>query len=167
MPFDKNEFFIETAKRITSSLDVETALWRCLQYLETVIPVTGMNLQLFERNFTEMRTIAHVTRYEIEKLDRIMSLPDDAGYWFKRGWSEMREAIIINQPESNPAMRAITETVGQTNASIILMRLEMEGKRLGGLSIFADGKGRYTSEHGSYCADTMSMATAIVLNIAH
>jgi transcriptional regulator with GAF, ATPase, and Fis domain len=147
MTFDKNEFFIETAKRITSSLDVETALWRCLQYLETVIPVTGMNLQLFERDFTEMRTIAHVTRYEIEKLDRIMSLPDDAGYWFKRGWSEMREAIIINQPESNPAMRAITETVGQTNASIMLMRLEMEGKRLGGLSIFADGKGRYTSEH--------------------
>ncbi len=147
MTFDKNDFFIETATRITSSLDVETALWRCLQYIETVIPVTGMNLQLFERDFTEMRTIAHVTRYEIEKLDRIMSLPHDAGDWLKHDWPEIREAIIINQPESNPVMRAITETVGQTNASIMLMRLEMEGKRLGGLSMFADGKNRYTSEH--------------------
>ncbi len=147
MTFDKNEFFIETAKRITSSLDIETALWRCLQYLETVIPITGMNLQLFERDSTEMHTIAHVTRYEIEKLDRIMKLPHGARGWLKRDWPEIREAIIINQPESNPAMRAITETVGQTNASIMLMRLEMEGQRLGGLSMFADGKGQYTKEH--------------------
>lgn len=147
MTLDKTDFFNQTAKRICGSLDIETALWRCLQYLETVIPVTGMNLHLFERDFAEMRTIAHVTRYEIEKMDRIMSLPDDARARLKRDWPVVQDVVIVNQPELNPVMRAITETVGQTNASIMLMPLEMERKRLGGMTMFADGKGRYTSEH--------------------
>ena len=74
MSLDKNEFFNQTSKRICGSLNIETALWRCLQYLETVMPVTGMNLHLFEKDMTDIRTIAHVTRYEVEKMDRIMTL---------------------------------------------------------------------------------------------
>ena len=72
MSLDKNEFFNQTSKRICGSLNIETALWRCLQYLESVIPVTGMNLHLFENNFKNIRTIAHVTRYEVERMDRII-----------------------------------------------------------------------------------------------
>jgi len=53
MTLDKTDFFNQTAKRICGSLDIETALWRCLQYLETVIPVTGMNLHLFEHDFAQ------------------------------------------------------------------------------------------------------------------
>jgi len=67
MTFDKNDCFIETAKRITSSLDLETALWRCLQYLETVIPLTGISLALFERNFAE-------------DLDNLLLTPPEHGF---------------------------------------------------------------------------------------
>ena len=60
---DRNEFFMQITKRICGSLDIETALWSCFKYLEGVMPVTGMNLHLFEQNLSEMRSIAQVTRY--------------------------------------------------------------------------------------------------------
>ncbi len=152
MNLDKNDFFHQTARRICSSLNIETSLWRCLQYLETVIPITGMNLHLFERDFTDVRTVAHVTRYEVEKMDRIITLPDEATARLKHDWPEMRNVMIVNHPELNPFIRTITNLVGQTNASIMVMRLEMERKRLGAVAMFADGKGRYSRKHADLLA---------------
>ena len=54
---DKNEFFIQITKRICGSLGIETALWRYLKYLEEGMPVTRMNLHLFEQNLSEMCSI--------------------------------------------------------------------------------------------------------------
>jgi len=147
MPLDESQFFYQTAKRICGSLNIETSLWRCLQYLESVIPVTGMNLHLFENNFKEIRTIAHVTRYEVEKMDRIMRLPAEARAKLKHDWKQMRDVIIVNYPDSDPFIGTIVKLVGQPNSSIMAMRLEMEGKRLGALAMFAEGTGRYTREH--------------------
>ena len=39
--------------------------------------------------------------------------------------------------------------VGQPNSSIMVMRLEMEGERLGALAMFAEGKDRYTRMHAN------------------
>ncbi|MCP4575381.1 MAG: Fis family transcriptional regulator, partial [Deltaproteobacteria bacterium] len=129
------------------------ALWRCFQYLETVMPVTGINLHLFERDMIDIRTIAHVTRYEVEKMDQIMTLPDEAHSRLKRDWPQMRDVMIVNHPELNPFVGTITTLVGQPNSSIMVMRLEMEGKRLGALAMFAEGKDRYTRIH----ADLVSL----------
>jgi len=149
MGLDKNEFFNQTSKRLCGSLNIETALWRCLQYLETVMPVTGMNLHLFEKDMTDIRTIAHVTRYEVEKMDQIMTLPDEAHARLKRDWPQMRDVMIVNHPELNPFVGTITTLVGQPNSSIMVMRLEMEGERLGALALFAEGKDRYTRVHAN------------------
>ncbi|MCP4579171.1 MAG: Fis family transcriptional regulator [Deltaproteobacteria bacterium] len=153
MRLDKNEFFTETSKRICGSLNIETALWRCLQYLETVMPVTGMNLHLFERDMTDIRIVAHVTRFEVEKMDRLITLSKGARTRFKSDWPKMRDVMIINHPELNPFIGSITTLVGHPDSSVMVMRLEMEGKRLGALAMFAEGKGRYTRTH----ADLVSM----------
>jgi len=153
MSLNKNEFFNQTSKRICASLNIETALWRCLQYLETVMPVTGMNLHLFEREMTDVRIIAHVTRYEVEKMDRIITLSKDARARLRRDWQETGDVLIINRPDLNPFIGTISTLVGHPDSSIMVMRLEMEGKRLGALSMFAEGKARYTKEH----ADLISM----------
>ena len=153
MDLDKNEFFNQASKRICGSLNIETALWHCLQYIETVMPVTGMNLHLFARDMTDICTIAHVTRYEVEKMDRIITLPKEAHARLKRDWPRMRDVMIVNHPELNPFIETITTLVGQPNSSIMVMRLEMEGERLGALAMFAEGKGRYTRMH----ADLVSL----------
>jgi transcriptional regulator with GAF, ATPase, and Fis domain len=122
-------------------------LWRCLQYLETVMPVSGMNLHLFERDMTDVRIIAHVTRYEVEKMDRIIPLSKEAHARLMRDWQHAGDVMIINHPERNPFIGTISTLVGHPNSSIMVMRLEMEGKRLGALSMFAEGEGQYSKEH--------------------
>jgi transcriptional regulator with GAF, ATPase, and Fis domain len=144
---DRNEFFMQITKRICGSLDIETALWSCFKYLEGVMPVTGMNLHLFEQNLSEMRSIAQVTRYEIEKLDHIISLPEEAKARLDRDWPKLRDVMIVNRPELNPFAQAITRFAGKPNTSIMVIRLEIEGERLGSLAMYVDGKDKYTREH--------------------
>jgi len=152
MKLDKNEFFNQASRRICGSLNIETALWHCLQYLETVMPVAGMNLHLFERDMTDIRTIAHVTRFEAEKMNRIITLSKEARARLKQDWPRMRDVMVINHPEQNPFIGSITKFVGQPNSSIMVMRLEMEGEILGALAMFAEGKGRYSREHADLVA---------------
>jgi len=144
---DENEFFRQVTKRICGSLDIETALWNCLQYLETVMPVTGMNLHLFERNLSDMRSIAQVTRFEVEKLDQIITLPEEARTRLTHDWPKMREVMIVNRPELNPFTQTITQFAGTPNTSIMVIRLEIEGERLGALAMYVEGKDKYTREH--------------------
>ena len=121
---DRNEFFMQITKRICGSLDIETALWSCLKYLEGIMPVTGMNLHLFEQNLSEMRSIAQVTRYEVEKLDHIIPFPEDAKARLERDWPKLQDVMIVNRPELNPFTRTITRFAGKPYTSIMVIRLE-------------------------------------------
>ncbi len=88
--------------RICGNLDIETAMWRCLEYLETVMPVTGMSLHLFDRDFVTIQTIAQVTRYKEDvTLDRKIPLPREASERLKRKWTkmQMRDVTIFNRPD--------------------------------------------------------------------
>jgi formate hydrogenlyase transcriptional activator len=38
MHVDENEFFRKATMRVCSSLEIETAMWRALQYLKEFIP---------------------------------------------------------------------------------------------------------------------------------
>jgi len=112
-----------------------------------------MNLHLVEKDMTEVRIIAHVTRYQVEKMDRMITLSKEARASLISDWQHAGDVMIINNPEQNPYIGAITTSVGHPNSSIMAMRLEMEGRRLGALSLFAEGKGRYSKEH----ADLVSL----------
>jgi len=147
MGVDKNDFFREVTVRICSSLDIETALWRCLQYLETVIPVSGMHLNMFEQGLSAMRTIAQVTRYEVERLDRRIIVPEEIRDNLRELLIGLRDVMIINRPDLNPVSRKLSQLIRKPNISLLVMALEVEEKRLGSLAVYADGKNRYTKEH--------------------
>ena len=58
MNINENEFFRQATVRICSSLNVETALSRAMEYLKTFLPLSGMCLGLYDDDFKSMRTIA-------------------------------------------------------------------------------------------------------------
>ncbi len=156
--------------RICGNLDIETAMWSCLDYLETVMPVTGMNLHLFEGGLSTVRTIAQVTRYDDEyvKLRPMTSLPEEARIALERKWSGMQkqDVMIFNRPESDPVTRAMTQIVRKPDTSNLVMRLEIEDNRLGALVMYVDGKDRYTNEHADLVAllhDPLSIAMSNAL----
>ncbi len=50
MNVDHNEFFRQATIRICGSLDIETALGRCFDYLKAFLPITGIHLILYEQD---------------------------------------------------------------------------------------------------------------------
>ena len=150
MTSDRKDFFRQATMRICGNLDIETAMGSCLAYLETVLPVTGMALHLFDRDFASVRTIAQVTHYEDKPtVDKIVHLPEDARDILKNKWARMqtRDVMIINRPELDPVTRKMTQVVKKPDTSIMVMRLRIEDKRLGALVMYVDKKGRYQEKH--------------------
>ena len=129
MQVDENDFFRKATLRICSSLDIEIAMWRSIQFLREFIPVDMMFLHLYERDLGAMRTIAMATASEGRKVDQITPLPKEARFALENNY---RNVQIVNQPELEPVTRAMVQHLGKPDASVVILLLEVEGQKLGG-----------------------------------
>jgi hypothetical protein len=75
---DENEFFREATLRICGNLEIEKALFSCLQVLQKVLPADRMFLQRYDPGFGAMRTIATATLSGCRKLDLLIPLSEEA-----------------------------------------------------------------------------------------
>ena len=145
MPINENEFFRQMTVLICSSLDLETALQRSLHYLVKYIPVDSIFLHLYEKSLGAIRTITEVKAEETRTLEKITPLTREGRDSFEKpGVPNVR---IINRPEEDPVIKKIAESFNMPNSSALVMRLVIEGARLGSLTLTADGGDRYTEEH--------------------
>jgi formate hydrogenlyase transcriptional activator len=144
MRVDENDFFRRATMQICGSLDIEIAMWHSIQYLKEFIPVDMMFLHLYERDLGAMRTIAKATASEGRKLDHITALPKEVRI---RVEEKHPQLMILNRPELEPLSKTMLQTLGKSDCSVLLLHLDVEGKRLGALSMIAEGKDRYSEEH--------------------
>ncbi len=144
MSVDENDFFRRATMQICSSLDIEIAMWHSIQFLRDFIPVDMMFLHLYERDLGAMRTIAMATASQGKKLGHLTPLPKEVR---TRVEEKHPHVMILNQPELEPLTKTMIQSLGKTDCSILLLHLDVEGKRLGALSIVAEGKSRFTEEH--------------------
>jgi hypothetical protein len=59
MSVDENVIFREAPLRLSSSLDIETALKRCYKYIRTFIPVKRMGLDIVDLEENILRYMVH------------------------------------------------------------------------------------------------------------
>jgi transcriptional regulator with GAF, ATPase, and Fis domain len=145
MSIDVNDFFRRATICICSSLDIEIAMWRCMQFLKDFIPSDEMYLHLYESGLGAMRTIAGATVSRGRKMDRITPLPKEARTGLEKG---LRSMYIINQPELEPGFQFMLQYYGRPDTSALIRLLEVEGKKLGALVLLAGGRDRFSEEHG-------------------
>ena len=145
MSIDVNDFFRRVTIRICSSLDIEIAMWRCMQFLKDFIPSDEMYLHLYESGLGSMRTIAGATASGGRKMDRITPLPKEARTGLEKN---LRSMYIINQPELEPGFQFMLQYYGRPDTSALIRLLEVEGKKLGALVLLAEGRDRFSEEHG-------------------
>ncbi len=145
MQIDENDFYRKATTRICGSLEIETAMWRSLQFLKDVIPVDRMFLHLYESDLGVMRTIAMATASEGRRMDLVTPLPKEVR---NRIEGMQPHIMILNKPELEPLTKTMLQhLVGKPECSVLVLHLDVEDKRLGALSIIAEGKNRYTEEH--------------------
>ena len=149
MSVDENDFFRRATLQICSSLDIDMAMWRSLKFLREFIPVDMMFLHLYERDLGAMRTIAMATPSQGKKLDHLTPLPKDIRAKVEEKHPHL---MILNQPGTEALGKAMLAQLGKPNASSMILHLDVEGRRLGALSLVSEGRDRFNEDHARLMA---------------
>lgn len=148
MDVDYNEFFRQATIRICGSLDIETALARCFDYLKAFLPVIGIHLIIYEQDRGIMRVVASLASEGVLPLKPVHSIPGQLQERLAARWLSIKEIEVFNQPAADPDLRYGYEQAGLSlDSSAIVLRLELEGQRVGLLLMSAEGTNQYTTEH--------------------
>lgn len=160
MLVDENIVFREMTVRICGNLDIYAAMKSCMEYLERLMPIDGMSLHLFAKDFLSIRTIAQViNNHNVSKpnkialLDKIVHLSDEIKDNAHRRWNEMqiKDVEIFNRNNySDLLTRKMLQSFNIPDACAIVMRLKIEGNRIGVLAIYAEEKDQYTKKQAHY-----------------
>ncbi len=95
MNVDENVFFREATLRICSSLDIETALKRCFEYIRAFIPVNGMTLHILDPDLNLLQFVASVGVNQLN--ERVLPLPEKGRN--KRA-ADLQAAFLKNEERS-------------------------------------------------------------------
>ncbi len=144
---DENLFFREATLRLCSSLEIETALKRCYEYIRPFIPVKRMGLHLVDLEENTLQFVAHVGVDLPENYEHIVQLPEK-GRRERAATLKGGDVLLINQPDPNLLPREVLERLEQKeDYSLMQMTLALEGNQVGYLGLMADGANQFTDEH--------------------
>jgi len=141
------EFFMGATVRLCGSLDIETALWEFLLYAGDFLPLDQITLNLFDPSLGMIRVVAGATAKGGEKIGVTVPLSEAARSGLKR--NHLGKVRIINNPKKDQVSREMSEVMGKPDSSLLIMRMELKGKRLGSVVFRCDGTDRYTPEHAN------------------
>ena len=77
MAVDEMAFFREATVRICGSLEIEKALYHCLQYISTFIPASQMSFHVYNRSQGIVETVANATQEGSRALSIHSQLSDE------------------------------------------------------------------------------------------
>jgi transcriptional regulator with GAF, ATPase, and Fis domain len=145
---DENEFFRHAALRICSNLEIEEAMFSCLQFLRQVMPADRIFLQCLDRGFGAMRTIATATPTECHKLDLLTPLSEEAkASAGLQNLPTMSDIFIFEDPEKYAISREMLEFHSVPCTSLVVMLLKSKSRILGSLVLISEGIEKYTEKH--------------------
>jgi transcriptional regulator with GAF, ATPase, and Fis domain len=145
---NENEFFRQATLLLCGSLDIEKALQRSCEYLRHFLPITEIHLHLLNPDLNEVQWIAAGPFKNEKYFGKSSPLPEILKGQSISRWANMREVGIINRPESSSYYQELSKRLGmKLDRSYLTMRLEIEGSRVGAVTVCAEGQDQYTHEH--------------------
>jgi len=142
---NENAFFTKVTMGICGSLELETALWHCLLCLRDEMPADIITIHLSEQGQGALRTIATADISGARMVDDLIPLSSEARMAIRK--IQMRDITIINNSALNPLARCVHEYSGDPVCSALVVPLVIDKKDLGGVTLRAYGKDRYTDRH--------------------
>ncbi len=133
--------------RICGSLDIQTALEKCMEYIKEVIPVETMNLGLYDPDQNMIRLLASVNPQDPSQT-KSFNLLEKQRKGLAQRWQNLKKVEIVNRLDEDPVFGPLQRHLNwSTDSSHMFMRLEMEGRRVGNLVLSAKGNDQYTPAH--------------------
>lgn len=147
MDISDMDFFHKATMRICGSLDIDTVLSRCLSFFKPHLPISAIAMCILEEKTGLSRCIAS----KIESGQAIPDLPKTL-QMDPKAMDDIRKHInepvaIINEPQTHPVGKLVSATMGDPKVSSLTLKLIVENKLIGTVSLFADGCHRYDGNH--------------------
>ncbi len=139
------DFFWEATMRISSTLNIEKALWQTLLFLQDYIPVEEASLNFYNPNEGTItlnihadKSGGHLVNFQAAYPQEIRAVLDDVS---------QLDDFIDNRAEEHPIAKPILAAMGKGKSSIINMRLIVEDNWIGSVSLWAEGWDKFNEEH--------------------
>jgi transcriptional regulator with GAF, ATPase, and Fis domain len=145
MSIDESEFFRNATLRICGSLEIESAMQRCLRYLARFLPATRLCFHVYDRKLGIVETIAQAT----VDSGRAMSLRtplDTAGRRQVEQQRSMRVKMIERMGDDAVAGPVVRQLSAE-NLSGLMLDLALEGKFVGTVSVFSEPDIKFNHHH--------------------
>ena len=145
MTIDESEFFREATLRICGSLEIESAMQRCLQYLSRYLPATNMAFHIYDRDLGIVETIAMAT---VDSC-RAMSLRTPISARGRRQVEEQRStrAKLMERSGDDAVAGPVVRQLGIEDLPGLLLDLALEGKFVGTVSVFSEPDIKFNRHH--------------------
>lgn len=148
--FDPNIFYRNAVTRITSSLDIGQTLQRFLHYVEDVLPVDIVQIHIWEPELCAIRILASVNQHQIKEPNELIPIP--ASFKSIPEWNQRENVKIVNDFHEDPISELIQMKVNQwyqpeSTYAHMVMRLQLEGERIGDIAVLTKEDGGFTRQH--------------------
>ena len=145
---NENEFFRQATLEILSCLNAEEAMKRCLDFLKQYIPVSGMFFGVYDPVLNIGKILASIWPEGMHHPGEIISVPRKFWQWVKEQKRDDPEIYVMNDIDKEEFnFQQIHSLIFPPDISSINMDLGLENKRLGNISLFVEGKNKYTETH--------------------
>ena len=148
---DENIFFREATLRICGNLDIEVALFECLEYLKKVIPADSANFSVWESDIKAIRVIARATGSGGKKTDHLIPMPpiarknmDDMQKGFTS--SSWPDTDIVNDPSVSPGLKEISKYFELEDSPAMHLVLETIDRPLCSILVFGQSNSVFTEQ---------------------
>lgn len=142
---EEKTFFMESTLRICGSLEIEKALGDCFRYLQHYIPADEIYLHHFLPNLSATRVFVMADKNGGRFLDRTIIWSAKETKW--QVSEEFPKYIMAPTADKHPIFSQVLKSMNRSRVSIMMVRLEVEKKWVGGMTLLANGWHRFTDDH--------------------
>lgn len=142
---DNNEFFRESTLRISSSLDIEKALWQFLLFIREVLPVWQMFIAHYDREAGVVETVAHATTDSYRAASIKVQIPPKG-----RQQVEAQRFLRVRRIKNtslDPIAEPFCRDFGCLERACMILDLVIEHKFLGVVAFFGELGEQFTLDH--------------------
>ncbi len=145
MHVDERDFFREATLRICGSLDVKTFLYESFEYLKDYIPADDMFLTHYRPDRGEHIVMARASIQGSSILNVAVPIPPEIRTFMAR---PDKETPVIERAEMHATARPwISKGLLKKDASLLVLRLILDGDIVGGVTFISSKSGAFTQEH--------------------
>ncbi|HUJ70049.1 MAG TPA: sigma 54-interacting transcriptional regulator [Syntrophorhabdales bacterium] len=143
----ENDFFREFTFRICGSLNIGEALWRCLLYVQSILPAEELILTVYNEDFGTLEVVARADEKGFDTASQKVHMSSELRRELENveHYSRVRISGDVRQ---DPIIGRLADHFKWPDSSVIVGRLIIQHKFIGSLIVRADGKNRYSEEDG-------------------